>query len=246
MTAVKPAPAVVICDGCRHAARFHGATGCTRGDCWCTYTAAEVNGATPAAPVADLTPLSEAAFDLLDPLCACGHRRGQHHPAGGSGRSRRFKGEHTVALACDRCACRNFAPEVADATPAAPPAEPAPAPAVPAAEARAEAEQPAEPAPLELTPARAPRRPRRRRNSDEERTGVPVGGADQGVTAAASPSVAVTPAPAVDAVLDMALWLSARWYCPDCIQWPHDPGACATCGHPLQPVYLVTLRRELP
>lgn len=49
----------------------------------------------------------------------------------------------------------------------------------------------------------------------------------------------------VQRVLDAAYWFTVRWFCPRCIAWPLDPGACATCGAALQPVYLATLPRSI-
>lgn len=49
----------------------------------------------------------------------------------------------------------------------------------------------------------------------------------------------------VGRVLDHAYFYAARWYCPSCVSWPLDPGACKRCTAPLQPVYLATLPREI-
>lgn len=49
----------------------------------------------------------------------------------------------------------------------------------------------------------------------------------------------------VDEMFDTAYYVAPRWYCPSCIDWPLDPGACRQCKAPLQPVYLATVPRSL-
>lgn len=45
-------------------------------------------------------------------------------------------------------------------------------------------------------------------------------------------------------LLAAALYVSARWYCPRCHQWPLNPGACPGCHKTLQAVYHVTIPRS--
>src|SRR4051812_48731594 len=116
MTAAADFGPVVACPVCRHGVRLHGDVGCTRGDCECSMSRADLGSATPVQAEGSVAP-SGRTLDLLAPACArCPHRRGRHAQQG-------------YSVPCSRCACRNFTTEAADA-PAAPPAEATPPPAV--------------------------------------------------------------------------------------------------------------------
>lgn len=155
------------------------------------------------------------------------------------------------------------------AAPAAPPAKPAPraaatpAPADPPAAPRPQKPEPDEPAEVELTPAPEPPR-RTQPRTAEDALVTPAassgGDADQVVTADRGPAEAVTTTfdlaserttqtPATfldpDLLFAHAVYVSTRWYCPRCHEWPLDPGACATCRAPLQAVYHATIPREI-
>lgn len=238
MTAVKPGldAAVDLCPACRHGARLHGDIGCKRCDCSLTHTetlgaAALVNIAAP--------PPSARTLDLLDPECArCGHRRGTHVTTGS-------------AAQCQRCACHNFTTdwEAADAAPAAPPPAPtpparpvpAPAPAAPPAAPRHVAEAPRRSA----APVAASKRPRLHQPRPVSGARDGEDDADQVVTAVRPPSEAVTTYLDPETLFAHALYVSSRWYCPRCHQWPLDPGACTGCKAPLQAVYHATIPREI-
>lgn len=137
------------------------------------------------------------------------------------------------------------------AQPATPPAPAAPAPADPPAAPGDVVEAPRDPAVAE--PAAelvAPERPRRTQPRTAEGALVdpagPSGGdADQVVTADRPPSEAVTTYLDPEALFAHALYVSSRWYCPRCHQWPLDPGACTGCKAPLQAVYHATIPREI-
>lgn len=71
--------------------------------------------------------------------------------------------------------------------------------------------------------------------------------AAEGVAAVVLPDAAATdPEPLdLEPFLAQALYVSSRWYCPECHHWPLDPGACPACRGPLQAVYHVTVPRSL-
>lgn len=139
-------------------------------------------------------------------------------------------------------------PDGIESTPAAPPAE-STAPPVVAAPTPAAA--PAAPAPVRAEAA----------EPAADRVVAPVAATSRSVPTVASvaplddlpawdppklPPVRPMPAPFdFGPFLARALWVSSRWYCPACHNWPLDPGACAVCRRPLQAVYNVTIPREI-
>lgn len=231
------AAAGLLCSVCRHPDRRHNAAGCLVDGCWC-------NGDAPAVSAVPVPPPSDRTLDLLDPVCGrCPHRRGKHAITG-------------HATVCQRCSCRGFTPKTgdADAVPTAPASDvPELAPAASTTgggEEAAEADPAAgrdaghgEPVELETPDDRPP-------------SVLAVSEAEASTSTEASAthvdlaSARTTPTP--DAYLDPdllfthGLYVSVRWFCPPCREWPLAPGACVTCRAPLQPVYVATIPRELP
>jgi hypothetical protein len=231
------------CHGCGHLARIHNAVGCVSGPCECIVTRADLmpnvprleipDGveSTPAAPPAEPTPppVAAAPVPAAPPAVPTPVGPEAAKPANG----------HVVAPVA---AASRSVPTVAMVAPL----DDHEVEKIIAARKRPRLHaRPAAPSALGSAVVLG-----------EPDAGGEVAAAGPGATGEAAATLPAWDPPKLPAprtppspidfgpLLAAALWVSARWYCPACHQWPLDPGACPGCRRPLQAVHNVTIPRE--